>query len=253
MTHEEIANSIICNNYAVVGVFDDMIETLVSEKYLTKKRAEDIFKTKRNRYLTSYRVVKRLAIVGIVSFNEELAYIFNEDFTKSSTDNKTVIASNTYENLMDCCVFHYQYINEKLLKELVEEYYERGGIVYENYQDFEILILKKEANVRRKKYRDDIVFNSIFKHDFREVGKNKWSNGSTVIKQGDIQRSSIKYPYCKSHCELETSLDNRILIGSIFGRYYEHINQISNNTFGIVCKNNKSYNFTYFEITINKQ
>jgi len=246
-----LSAAIIHNNYAIQSVFDDVSEGYVTSKFLSKHEAESKLKTKKRGYLTKYRIVNHLAIIGIVPFNKGLAYIFNKKLPPALSDDTITVTANVYENLMNCYVYHSDYISKELLDSLVSEYHKRGGVIYNYYHSFEELELRKERNLRKREYRNDIVFNSIFKHGFREIGKNKWTNGSVIIKQKITQKFVIGYPYCYSHCDLETSDNNKVLIGSIFGKYYNHINQHSNNSFGIVCyeKKRKSYNFAYFEVT----
>lgn len=251
MTYDALVSAaIINNNYAIQSVFDDIPEGFVTAKFLSKQEAEIELKAKKRGYLTSYRIVNHLAIIGIVPFNKGEAYIFNKKLPPALSDDTVTVTANVYETLMDCYVYHSEYISKKLLDSLISEYYKRGGVIYDTYHSFEELELRKERNIRKREYRNDIVFNSIFKHGFREIGKNKWTNGSVIIKQKRTQKSVIGYPYCYSHCDLETSDNNKVLIGSIFGKYYDHINQHSNNSFGIVCheNNRKSYNFAYFEV-----
>jgi hypothetical protein len=82
------------------------------------------------------------------------------------------------------------------------------------------------------------------------VGDKKWSNGEIVIKRKQIECSSLTYPSNLKHTELKTSFENMILIGSIFGKYYTHVNQLKEKVFGVSCstKNSRRYNFAYFEV-----
>lgn len=245
-----LAAAIISNNYAVQSVFDDIPEGFASSKFLSRDEAEDKLKTKKQGYLTSYRIIEHLAIVGIVPFNSGVSYIFNKKLPVCITDDAVTITADMYENLMDCYVFHSEFISKELLDSLIAEYCKRGGVVYSKYHSFEELELRKVRNKRKREYRNKIVFDSVFKHGFREVGKNKWSNGSITIKQKRTQKSVIGYPHQKNHCDLFATQEIKMTLGSIFGKFYSHINQHSDNTFGIVCSTNDShhYNFAYFEV-----
>ncbi|NQY30341.1 MAG: hypothetical protein HRT69_12820 [Flavobacteriaceae bacterium] len=247
-----LATAIINNNFAVQSVFDDVSEGLCSEKHLSEKEANKLHKNKKTSYQTNYGVVKCLAIVGIVPFNKHLAYVFNKQLPNSESSDNISITSGEYEELMDCYVYRSSRISENQLEKLEKEYYKRGGVVYPNYRSFEDLILRKVRKYRNNEFINGIVFDSIFKHGFREVGKKKWSNGEITIRRKQIQCSSISYPSHLKHTELNTSFKNMTLIGSIFGKDYTHINQLKEDVFGVICstKNSSSYNFGYFEVCL---
>ena len=245
-----LAADIINNNYAVQSVFDDVSEGLVSKKHLSEAKAKELKTNKKIGHLTNYRVVNCVAIIGIVPFNKGLAYVFNKHFYDTESLDKISITSGIYEDLMDCYVYGSSRISKKHLETLEKEYYKRGGVVYPDYHSFEELILQKVRKFRNNEFINGIVFDSIFKHGFREVGNKKWSNGEVKIKREQIQCSSISYPSHLKHTELNTSFKNMILIGSIFGKDYTHINQLKENVFGVICssKNSSRYNFAYFEV-----
>ena len=251
----ELAREIVKNNYAVISVFDDVAEGLSSKRYLTEKNAKTICSNKKRGYLTSYRVIERVAIIGIVPFNDELAYIFNKPYTIGEETDNITITSHVYDGLIDCYVYRNSRMSKRHLDLLVKEYKSRGGIVFPTYHSYEQLILKEDREERIKEYVNEIVFESIFKHGFREVGKRKWANGSVVIKQHSIQKGSMKYPNNIKHTEMEVCYEDRLLIGSIFGKYYNHINQLGISVFGIICKTDigRSYEFAYFEIYLNNE
>ena len=247
-----IVHDIIYNNYMVQRNFDDMHDGYLNSEYLSKEEAEKLKNQKRKpRYLTGYRVVKRLAIVGVVPFNNKHAYIFNKPLPRSEEDDNVTITSREFEELMNCYVFTSLRISKRLLDNLISVYEKRGGIVFEKYHSFENLAIRPEREKRQKLFRNTIVYDSIFKHGFVEVGKNRWSNGLIKIQESETQRVSVEYPRCNSHMDVKTNLSNRIAMGSIFGRFYKHINQLDSNTFGVVCNTNDSrtYHFTYFEVT----
>lgn len=245
----ETQTTIINNNYSIISCFDSVPEGYIS-KYLSLDQANKELKTKGKSLYTSYYIANQLAIIAIQTFNDGFAYVFNKDIPNDYQTDSRFIISNTYESLLNCYVFTSHKISHKYLSTLINEYFLRGGIIYEKYHQFDDFYLKLIRKQRQKSFRDEIVFDSIFKHNFREIGKNKWSNGSTIIEQKDIQRSSMSFPSYKQHTELDITLDKKILIGSIFYKYYKHINQLSDNTFGVVCnKDIQTYHFTYFEIT----
>lgn len=245
-----LADAIINNNYALQSVFDDIPEGIIGCKYLSINEAKINLRRRKGGYLTSYNIVEHLAIVGIVPFNKGIAYIFNKELPACCTGDAVEITQNTYESLMNCYVFCSGLISLELLDNLISEYKKRGGIVYDTYHSFEKLELRKARSKRKIIYRNEIVFDSIFKHGFREIGKNKWSDGCVIIQQKQIQRSVLGCHSCNSHCYLQTSLKNKMLIGSVFAKYYAHINQHTEHSFGVVCrtKDDRSYNFAYFEV-----
>lgn len=246
----EKAANIINNNYTVQRTWDDMPDGFVGGRMLSKKEALVKLNTMTRSRLTYYKVVEHLSIVGIVPFNKGEAYVFNKKPPVYRGMNGEVITCDTYESLMSCYVFHSEIIDPDLLKRLKNEYYERGGYDYPKYHAFEDMELSKVRQQRKREYRNEIVFGSIFKHGFREVGKNKWSYGVITVKQKLYQRSSIHYPYVKSHTELHVGREKMMYIGSIFGAYLTSVNQLSKNVFGIPCGRSTSapYNFVYFEI-----
>lgn len=250
-----LTNTIINDNYAVQSSFDDVSEGLTSSKHLSKAKANEILKTKKRGCLTSYNVVECLAVVGIVPFNSGLAYVFNKALPTGNIEDPFSITGNTYESLMGCYVYSSQVINKKILDNLTTEYHKRGGVIYEDYHSFENLELRKDRQSRQVEYRNNIVFNSIFKHGFKETGKNKWSDGSVTIKQKDVQRSVMKYTSVKTHTELYVTLDKMMLIGSVFAPFLQGVNQLSKESFGIVCNkiSGHKYYFTYFEIEFTRK
>lgn len=247
----EISKSIIKDNYAVVSVFDDISEGVVSKKHLSKNEAEVFKRNQKRGYFKNFMIIESFAIIGIVKFNSGEAYVFNKELPYSEATDKIQITSASYESLMDCYVFCSTRISFKLLEKLKNEYYSRKGFFYPEYHAYENLILKPERNSRNKEFIIEIIFDSIYKHGFREVGKKRWSNGKTTIKQKEIQRFSTSFPSHLQHTELNDSIENKSLIGSIFGKYYTHINQLEENCFGVVCSGpkNERYLFSYFEVT----
>ncbi len=247
----ELADAIINNNYAVQSVFDNVPEGIVSRKFLSKQEADSLLKVKVRSYLTSHSVVETLAVVGVVPFNSETAYIFNKKLPNCNTDDVTNVVMNTYESLMDCYVFYNGMISKRLLEQLESEYYERGGFNYESYHSFEDMVLNNVRKQRQREFRNQIVYEYFFKHGFVEVGKNKWTCEGVTIKQKEIQRCCIGYPSVKKHSNLDIDKVKMILIGSLFARFLQHISQLSDSSFGVVCNTGgvDKYRFTYFEIT----
>lgn len=243
---------IIKNNYGVISFFDDVAEGSVSSKFLSKEEATlEAFKKNRNSgHLTLFRVVENVAIIGIIPVNGRLAYIFNKEVKCFNSEDKINITSGVYEDLMNCYVFRSTKISESYLNELKEDYFNRGGFVYSKYRSFEDLVLRPDREFRKEIYINDIIFNSIFKHGFREVRKKRWSNGEICIRQKQIQRLSVNYPSYLNHAEFEIQISKKMFLGSLFGKYYERINQLDENKFGVVCSERKlnKYNFAYFEV-----
>lgn len=252
--NEQTAEDIINNNYAVQQYFDNVPEGIFIEMYLSMDKAKEVLSKTKRTHFTSYGIVHKLAIIGVVPFNDGVAYVFNKELPQSDATDHRIVTAETFERLMDCYVFTSQFISAELLDRLVDEYKRRGGMVYEDYHSFDRIELRKVRKKRRREYRDRIVFESIFKHGFREVGKQKWSNGDVIIREKQMQRSSTKYPAVKHHTKLEVPIYRMMLIGSIFGRYTIGINQLNDNLFGIVCnkENSSKYHFTYFEIEFKK-
>ncbi len=248
--------NIINNNFAVQRNFDSVYDGLASPKYLSKNEALNMFRDLKQTYLTSFKVISHLAIIGIVKFNSGEAYVFNRKLHDSDkTGDTTYITCENYEELMNCYVFHSEIVNSKLLNTLKTEYYNRNGSFFEKYHDFEDNILRPERILRKHEFRNEIV-EHIIKHDFREIGKNKWSNGNVVIKHTDFQKSSLKYPHCKGHLDVNLNINYKLYLGSIFSKYAVSFNQLSDKYFCIPCvKNEKQrYCFVPFEVTfINKQ
>lgn len=247
-------SNIITNNFTVCRNFDDIYDGVSSPMYLTEDQAYDILKQMKGSYLTSYNVAERLAIIGIIPFNDGVAYIFNKDLPVCIGSNYKTIVANTYESLVSCYVFTSKYIESDLLNRLTLEYYKRRGIIYDSYGSFENIEIRETRRYRQLEFRNKIVFDYIFKHGFCEVGANKWSDGVNVIRQKDYQRSVIGYPSVKTHTELNIDRNNMMLIGSIFSPFLQKINPLPENSFGIICDkgDRSSYHFTYFEITFGK-
>lgn len=245
---------ILYNNYSVQESFDSVPST-IRRGYLSKTKALEICRSKRGKWKTSYRAVEHISILGIVPFNDGFAYVFNQKPPVCYDDSKRITTTGeVFEELMNCYVYTSISIDKTLLESLISEYKERGGKIYESYQSYNTEVLNPIRQERRHEYRTQIV-ETIFKHNFREEKNRKWENESAIIQEIDHGRLSLKYGSFKSHTDLETSLQNRMLIGSIFGEYKHYtnlsgcINQLSENEFCIRCnKPNKRYNFCCFLI-----
>jgi hypothetical protein len=249
-SYEAITDDIINNNYIVQRFFDDHNDGFVGGKYLSKKQAMDLLKTTRAKGHVRYDVVERLAIIGIVPFNNTLAYVFNQKLNDFGSKDKIRITCNDYEGLMDCYVFAGESIDKKSLLALVNEYHNRGGLIYNKYHSFNDEKLCKFRRQRQQKYRDNIVYNSIFKHGFREIKKNTWGDGAVVITTKDCTTINMHYPSHNTHTSLNVCKARMMMIGSIFGPFMTMVNQLSGDTFGITCgrKPSNDYYFTRFEI-----
>lgn len=248
--------NIINDNFAVCSYFDNVSEGFVSRKYLSKEIADEILKTKKNTFLYTHRVVEHVSIIGIVPFNSTKAYVFNYlPTTKVNTNDRIEITAKTFEELMNCYVFQHNEISKKELEILEDDYYKRGGKIYDDYRAFENEILKKERKKRKKQFRNELVEN-IIKHGFRETGRNKWSNGQGVIvREKYIKRISHKYKPNKNHADLDIDFYWKLYIGALFSKYLTDVHQLSENVFCIPCNKNNTqrYHFTYFEIEFTTQ
>jgi hypothetical protein len=233
---------IINNNYSVIRLFDDRNDGYVKSN-LSHKEAIDLKnKLQRNNrgYLKRYDIKLDVAIIGIVEFNKDFAYIFNYIPDSSNSTNKVVITCKTYEELMDCYVYASKYIDSDLFDKLNKEYTRRGGEVFK-YHGYEDKILSPERKSRRREFRNNIVEN-IFKHGFKEVGKLKWSNGNITIKQSDISRMSINYESNVHPMDLNISINDRIMINSLFSPVCEYASRLSENT---ICVRTIDHNHRY--------
>lgn len=242
--------NIINNNYAVQRNFDSIYDGLASPKYLSKDEALNTIQNLKKTYLTSFKVISHLAIIGIVKFNSGEAYIFNRKLNDNEKTGDTIyITCDDYEELMKCYVFHSEYINSNILDSLKKEYFNRGGSFFEEYHSFEDVMLHPERELRKKAFRNEIIYH-IIKHGFREVGKNKWSNGNIIIRQINVQKINGNYHHCKSHLDLDLHLKYKIYLGSIFSKYAVSFNQLSEKYFCVPCQKNieQRYCFIPFEI-----
>lgn len=243
--------------FAVERYFDNVFDGYYSPKYLTKEEAVKQLKEAnqiRSRYY-SYSVKKHLAILGIVKFNEGKAYVFNIN-PNISYDQKDLIkiTGGNFEELMNCYVYRGLMFPKNKLKKLEEDYYNNGGVFFEKYHDYEKKVLNKIREHRQKEFRNTIV-EDIFKHNFREIKKNTWSNKSgVIIKQTKFQRLSVNHSSFENIMDIDCKNHNeKVLINSIFSKHVKNINQIGEKNFCIPCNTNdrRDYHFTCFEIKLN--
>ncbi|AGO49598.1 hypothetical protein Phi4:1_gp185 [Cellulophaga phage phi4:1] len=247
-------NTIKENNYRVVRYFDDNFDGFVGEKHLSKSDAEELANKYRkgSKYLTTFSVKEQVAILGIQKFNDGKAYIFNRIPEKAENGN-VCITAESYESLMDCFVFCSYQMHEKKLENLEKEYYARGGIFYDTYQGYKEEVLNPEKDKRRNEFRVELI-EKLLKHNFREVGKQKYYNEELgiTVQQVDTNRVSLSHPHCKKHEDIENiGFFNRMFLGSMFSEYTDDYRQLTPNLFNIPCqKDNKGYTHLVFEVTI---
>jgi hypothetical protein len=244
-----IMNDLINNNYVVAKYFDNISDGFASSKYLSKEDAEKILNTKKQGYLTSFAIVEHTSIIGIITFNNHKAYIFN-NFIYEKCNDAIKVTAEVYEELMNCYVFKSYEISKKTLEKLESEYYQRGGKLYPYYHDFENEVLKPNRKKRQQEFRNEIICH-LFKHNFREVGKNKWSNEEgVIIKEISTTHISSKYNFVKNYLDMDIDFKYKFYISALFSKYLKQVNQFDENKFCIPCIKNKiqKYNFVCFDL-----